>query len=166
VLLLVTAFIVGGFFGVDVLGSPWALTGMTVVAFAAGMILRLWRQREHAQAVAVEYTRRTPVASEVAESGKDAPRAHPDSSAASADMLETVTFRSSFTLPGLERRHPAGTFRVSERRQPLDVSWDASLVTKTIMLTEGGTVEALDVKADDLAEALRRDHGQTFGDVP
>jgi hypothetical protein len=46
---------------------------------------------------------------------------------------------------------------VWERREPLDVSWDAFLVTKTIMLTSGATVEALDVKAEDLAAAVDRD---------
>jgi hypothetical protein len=62
-----------------------------------------------------------------------------------------------FVLPGLDRPHPAGTFEVRERHEPLDVSFDASLVTRTIMLTGDGSTEALDVKADDLIEALRLD---------
>lgn len=73
------------------------------------------------------------------------------------DAIEHVTFIHPFTLPGLERIHAPGTFEVRVRREALDVSWSAYLVTKTIMLTEHGMLEALEVKADDLQAALAQD---------
>jgi hypothetical protein len=158
-LLLVVAFLAGAFFRVDVTSNGWALAGLAVVAFAAGGALRIWRRSEHSRAVAREFAIR----------GSRA--AVPDPSPAGADgtgpaigrgiepeqVPETVTFKLPFDLPGLGRLHPPGTFRVRERREALDVSWDAFVVTKTIMLTDRGTVEALDVRADDLAAALHHD---------
>lgn len=67
---------------------------------------------------------------------------------------ETVTFRHRFTLPGLDRPHPPGTYSLRETRRPLDVSWDAHQISLTIMLVEGGTTQALDVARDDLDAAL------------
>ena len=78
-------------------------------------------------------------------------------SAAADATVEHVTFVHPFTLPGLERTHAPGTFEVHVRREALDVSWAAYLISKTIMLTEHGVVEALEVKADDLEAALQRD---------
>jgi hypothetical protein len=160
-LLLVGAFIAGGFFGVDVLSSPLLLAGMTILAFFAGVALRLWRRWEHARAFEAEYSHRS-LASPAAATGGPAEISSGDTEVAPLEMPKTVTFRSPFFLPGLDRPHPPGTFQVWERREPLDVSWDAFVVTKTIMLTGSGTIEALDVKASDLDEALRRDRdGQT-----
>lgn len=70
---------------------------------------------------------------------------------------EWVTFRYPFALPGLERPHDAGTFEVHVRRELLDVSWTAHLLTRTIMLPNRGGVEALEVRTEDLAEALLLD---------
>lgn len=70
---------------------------------------------------------------------------------------EWVTFHHPFVLPGLERPRDPGTFEVRIRRELLDVSWTAHLLTRTIMLPNRGGVEALEVRADDLAEALRLD---------
>jgi hypothetical protein len=71
--------------------------------------------------------------------------------------VERVTFRHPFTLPGLDRPHDPGTFEVHIRRERLDVSWAAYVLTRTIMLPDGGMLEALDVRTEDLAEALRLD---------
>lgn len=71
--------------------------------------------------------------------------------------VERVTFRHPFNLPGLDGPHDPGTFEVHIRRERLDVSWPAYLLTRTIMLPDHGTVEALDVRAEDLMEALRLD---------
>ncbi|MDB5541454.1 MAG: hypothetical protein JWQ89_3181, partial [Devosia sp.] len=56
--------------------------------------------------------------------------------------------------------HEPGTFEVHVRRETLDVSWTAYLETRTIMLPERGGMEALDVKAEDLAAALKLDREQ------
>ena len=75
--------------------------------------------------------------------------------------IEWVTFRHPFILPGLDRPHDPGTFEVRVRRELLDVSWTAYLLTRTIMLTDWGAVEALDVRTEDLTEALRLDQAAT-----
>jgi hypothetical protein len=158
-LLVVAALLAGGYFGVDVTSNGWVLAALAALAFSGGAILRFWRQHEHSRAVARELAMRAP----------DSPPTGPPSGEAEATSppagqggnlpgtQEIVTFALPFTLPGLDRLHPPGSFRVWERREPLDVSWDAFVVTKTIMLTSSGRVEALDVKADDLAAALDRD---------
>lgn len=71
---------------------------------------------------------------------------------------ETVTFRASFMLPGLDRPHPPGTYELRETRRRLDVSWDAYQVSLSIMLVQGGTTQALDVQRADLDAALAADH--------
>jgi hypothetical protein len=71
--------------------------------------------------------------------------------------IEWVSFQHPFTLPGLERPHPPGTFEVRVRRELLDVSWTAYLLTRTIMLTDRGMIEALEVRTEDLAAALLMD---------
>lgn len=70
---------------------------------------------------------------------------------------EWVTFRHPFALPGLEQPHNPGTFEVRVRRELLDVSWTAHLLTRTIILPNTGGVEAPEVRADDLEGALRLD---------
>ena len=72
-------------------------------------------------------------------------------------IIEWVNFRHPFVLPGLGQPHDPGTFEVRVRRELLDVSWTAHLLTRTIMLPNRGGVEGLEVRADDLAEALRLD---------
>jgi hypothetical protein len=70
---------------------------------------------------------------------------------------ETVTFRSSFMLPGLDRPHPPGTYELRETRRRLDVSWDAYQISLSIILVQGGTTQALDVERADLDIALAAD---------
>ena len=72
--------------------------------------------------------------------------------------IEWVTFRHPFTLPGLGGPHRPGTFEVRVRRERLDVSWAAYLLTRTILLADGGTIEALEIRAEDLAAALEMDN--------
>jgi hypothetical protein len=71
--------------------------------------------------------------------------------------IEWVTFRHPFTLPGLGAPHRPGTFEVRVRRERLDVSWAAYLLTRTIMLADGGSIEALEVRTEDLKAALESD---------
>jgi hypothetical protein len=71
--------------------------------------------------------------------------------------IESATFRKPFTLPGLDRLQAPGTFEVQVRHELLDVSWTAHLMRRTILLTSGSTTEALEVRAEDLTDALRRD---------
>lgn len=151
-LMLVVAFLGGAYFGVDVASHGWALAGLAILAFVAGCALRVWRQNEHSQAVHREFSSRSPE-SQDGETGLKSS----EQSFTQPGASETVTFKRPFILPGLDRPHSPGTFRIWERREPLDVSWDAYVVTKTLMLTDGAAVEALDVKADDLDEALHRD---------
>jgi hypothetical protein len=72
-------------------------------------------------------------------------------------MVEWVTFRHPFTLPGLGGPHRPGTFEVRVRRERLDVSWAAFVLTRTILLPEGGSIEALEVRTEDLETALKMD---------
>lgn len=154
-LLVVAALLAGGYFGVDVTSNGWVLAVLAALAFSGGAILRFWRQHEHSRALARELAMRTP---DSPPSGEAKPKSRPAAQGGNLPgTQEIVTFTLPFTLPGLDRPHPPGSFCVWERREPLDVSWDAFLVTKTIMLTSRGSVEALDVKAEDLAAALDRD---------
>lgn len=159
-LVLVAAFIAGAFFGVDILRNWSMLATMAAGAFAAGVVLRLWRQREHVDAVDSEYVKRTPASPIQALAPDTAMTTSTIATKDRSEVQETVTFRWPFTLPGLDPPHPPGTFQVSSRSEPLDVSWDASVITKMIMLTGNGSVEALDVKSEDLAEALRLDQAK------
>jgi hypothetical protein len=70
---------------------------------------------------------------------------------------ETVTFTSSFMLPGLDRPHPPGTYELRETRRRLDLSWDAYQISLSIMLVHGGTTQALDIQRADLDAALAAD---------
>jgi hypothetical protein len=156
-LVLVVALIAGAFYRVDVLASLWPIALVTLAAFAAGVALRVRRRSAHELAFSAEYDVRNPAASPQTE---DAALATDGASDADVSPPSTfITFRSPFLLPGLDRPHPAGTFEVRERREALDVSFDAAIVTRTIMLSGDGGIEALDVKADDLAAALRLDAG-------
>lgn len=155
-LVFVATVIAGAFYKVDVLSGPWPIGLLTLAAFVAGAALRVWRRQSHDRAFSAEYEARVPTAAPAA---AEPAEASPTSGAGGAEVpsAATVTFHSAFLLPGLDRPHPAGTFELRERREALDVSFDASIVTRTIMLTSGGRTEALDVKADDLAAALELD---------
>jgi len=151
-LLLVATFFAGAFFRTDMTSTPLALLGLTVFAFVAGAVLRIWRQMEHIRAAGREYEKREPTA---------APTAPIDLSTDRAQQW--VTFAFPFVLPGLDQSHSPGTFEIRIRKEPLDVSWAAFLETCTILLTGSGTVEALDVKAEDLEHALRLDQAAGGG---
>lgn len=150
------ATIAGAYFRTDVEGSPVSLAIVATLAAASGAVFRLWCQRRYVGAVHAEYVRRSPTepVSMPDNSGEAAgvERAH-----GSDEELGFVTFRSPFLLPGLTETHPAGTFEVRVRKEPLDVSWSAFRLIKTIMLTGHGMIEALEVKEDDLAAALNHD---------
>ncbi len=145
-LLLVVAFLAGAFFGADITANPLALLGLTIIAFVAGVALRMWRQMEHTRATSREYAKREPATT---------PAAAATTPAQEAQIW--VTFSSPFLLPGLDAPHAPGHFEVRIRREALDVSWAAFVETRMILLTGNGSVEALDVKVDDLEDALRRD---------
>jgi hypothetical protein len=68
-----------------------------------------------------------------------------------------VTFRRAFLLPGMDGPHAPGTFAVVETREPLDVMWEAYRVSRQILLSGNGGLEAHDVTSADLEEALARD---------
>ncbi|WP_055045809.1 hypothetical protein [Devosia sp. A16] len=150
------AIIADAYFRTDVVGRPVGLAVIATLAFASGAVFRFWRQRRYVGAFRAEYVKRTPTApvSVPAISGEPAgvKGAH-----GSDEELEFVTFRSAFLLPGLTETHPPGTFEVRLRKEPLDVSWGAFRLIKTIMLTGHGVIEALEVKEDDLAAALKHD---------
>lgn len=75
-------------------------------------------------------------------------------------LTERVTFRYPFLLSGLEQPHRPGTFDLVTEREALDVSWPAYRLTFTILLTDGGRVEAIGVTRGELDAALRRDNEQ------
>ncbi len=71
---------------------------------------------------------------------------------------QTVTFTSPFTLPGLDRSYPAGSYIVQTDDQDLDLSFAASRrVATTILLTSGAMTQAWPVDPRDLATALAAD---------
>lgn len=71
---------------------------------------------------------------------------------------ETVTFTAPFTLPGLDRSWPAGSYRIDTDMEQLDLSFAASRrVATTIRLTAGAVTEAWPVDPADLAAALAKD---------
>jgi hypothetical protein len=70
----------------------------------------------------------------------------------------SVTFAAAFTLPGLERSYPAGTYEVNTDDEQLDLSFAASRrVATTIMLNSGATTQAWPVNPLDLEAALASD---------
>jgi hypothetical protein len=70
----------------------------------------------------------------------------------------TITFRAPFTLPGLDRSYPAGSYQVNVDEEQLDLSFSAfRRVATTIMLASGATTQAWPVIPADLEAALARD---------
>ena len=75
---------------------------------------------------------------------------------------ETVTFAAPFTLPGLERSYPAGSYAVTTDDEQLDLSFSAfRRVATTIMLASGAVTQAWPVEPADLAAALAKDATNT-----
>lgn len=71
---------------------------------------------------------------------------------------QTVTFAAPFTLPGLDRSYPAGTYRVTTDEEDLDVSFAATRrVATAILLVAGGETQSWPVDPADLEAALTRD---------
>ncbi|HEY2806652.1 MAG TPA: hypothetical protein VGI92_12415 [Gemmatimonadales bacterium] len=70
----------------------------------------------------------------------------------------TVVFQSPFTLPGLDRSYPAGSYAIHADDEQLDLSFAATRrVATTILLTSGATTQAWPVQPTDLDAALQRD---------
>ena len=70
----------------------------------------------------------------------------------------TVTFKAPFTLPGLDRNYPAGSYRVDTDEERLDVSFAAHRhVATVIMLSSGAMTQAWLVNPRDLEAALASD---------
>jgi hypothetical protein len=154
---LAAAIIAGAFYGVDVSSSLWLIALLVLVAFVAGAAFRVWRRKTHDRAFDAEYSSRSAIPAPPGDERVPDFTVSAGIPHSSMPAAATVTFNSAFMLPGLDRPHAAGTFELRERRDALDVSFDAAIVTRTIILTGGGLTEALDVKADDLAAALKLD---------
>jgi hypothetical protein len=76
----------------------------------------------------------------------------------------TVSFSAPFTLPGLGRDYPAGSYRVDVDEEQLEVSFEAfRRVATTIMLASGATTEAWPVDPLDLTAALDADAARKLG---
>jgi hypothetical protein len=70
----------------------------------------------------------------------------------------TVTFTAPFTLPGLDRSYPPGSYTVQADDEQLDLSFAASRrVATTIMLKAGPMTQAWLVRPADLDAALVAD---------
>jgi len=70
----------------------------------------------------------------------------------------TVNFGSAFTLPGLDRSYPPGSYTVQADDEQLDLSFAASRrVATTILLKAGPMTQAWLVKPSDLDAALAAD---------
>ena len=70
----------------------------------------------------------------------------------------SVTFLSPFTLPGLDRDYPAGSYVVRIDEEPVDVSFSASRrVATTIMLSSGAMTQAWPITPTELDAALAKD---------
>ena len=69
-----------------------------------------------------------------------------------------VEFHSPFTLPGLDRVYPAGSYIIRVDEEALDVSFPATRrVATTIMLPSGAMTQAWLVSSADLEAALAAD---------
>jgi hypothetical protein len=69
-----------------------------------------------------------------------------------------VVFAAPFTLPGLDRTYPAGTYYVSVDEEALDTSFAAfRRVGTRIALTRGPVIESWPVDPEDLDKALSND---------
>jgi hypothetical protein len=67
----------------------------------------------------------------------------------------TISFPAPFTLPGLDRSYPAGSYVLRIDEEQLDVSFAATRrVATVIMLTSGATTMAWLVEPSDLEAAL------------
>jgi hypothetical protein len=78
------------------------------------------------------------------------------------DMIHTrisaVSFRSPFTLPGLDRTYPAGTYDVATDEEQLDLSFAAFRRIETrIRLPYGAETTYWPVAPHDLEHALAED---------
>lgn len=70
----------------------------------------------------------------------------------------TVTFRSPFTLPGLDRSYPQGDYTITADDEQLDLGFTAfRRVATTILLHTGATTQAWPVAPADLEAALVAD---------
>ena len=70
----------------------------------------------------------------------------------------TVTFGAPFTLPGLDRSYPPGSYTIQADDEQLDLSFAASRrVATTILLRAGPLTQAWLVKRADLDAALAAD---------
>ena len=73
----------------------------------------------------------------------------------------SVVFTHPFTLPGLGRFYPAGSYRLDADEEQLDVSFEAwHRIATTIFLAEGPSRMAWLVTPADLAAALDADTGK------
>lgn len=78
----------------------------------------------------------------------------------------TVTFRAPFTLPGLDRDYPAGSYRVNIDEERLDVSFAATRrIATVIMLVSGAMTQAWLVDPVDLEAALVNDVAKPTADT-
>jgi len=69
-----------------------------------------------------------------------------------------VTFSASFTLPGLDRSYPAGSYTVQTDEEQLDLTFAAfRRVATMIMLRSGAATQAWPVTPVDLEAALAKD---------
>ena len=68
-----------------------------------------------------------------------------------------ITFRSPFTLPGMTEPHAPGTFEVVTDEEQLDVMWDARRSSTRVMFVYPGRIEAFQVSASDLDQAIALD---------
>ncbi len=68
-----------------------------------------------------------------------------------------VTFHYPFQFPGMEAKHPPGTFEVHVGEEPLDVVGEAYHRTLTFMLTLGGRTEAYSVPQEEVDQLLAAD---------
>lgn len=72
--------------------------------------------------------------------------------------VRPVVFAGSFTLPGLDRSYPAGTYLVSVDEEQLDLSFSAfRRVGTRIALSHGAVTESWPVEQADLDAALSAD---------
>lgn len=72
--------------------------------------------------------------------------------------VKPVVFSGAFTLPGLDRSYPAGTYLVSVDEEQLDLSFSAfRRVGTRIALTHGAVIESWQVEPEDLEAALSND---------
>jgi hypothetical protein len=70
----------------------------------------------------------------------------------------TVTFRSSFTLPGWDEAWPSGDYKVTTDEELLETSFPAyRRVSTTIALSRGAVTRYVEIDPIELASAIERD---------